>query len=494
MQTQRSLILVTVDCMRADHAGFLGYRRVTTPFLDCLAAESIVFSNAVVAGAPTYYSLPAIMASRYPLAFGRDLLGLAPDEQTLASVLQEAGFATAAFSAGNPYISERFGYSRGFDVFRDFLTFEETIPQSSAPSDPRIRTRTNRVLARVFHTLPGMGAGYDELYFQYCQRKTPDDHVSLDELRRFPAADVIVDHALAWLRENSTRPFFLWLHLMDPHAPYFPKAEALKLMQDSAIEAPQAKYLNAFWNREDLTPRRLKKKREQVIALYDAGIRWVDEQVRRLIENLVEMNLWDKCALALTADHGEEFLEHDGRYHPPIKMNEELIHVPLLVRVPGQPAKMIDSPIGLFDLAPSLLDIVGVPAPADFRGRSWFNGIRKGQHLDRVVISESVRGCTNPFHRQDRIGPRILAVRKASYKIVIHFSTGTDELFDLRSDPAERTPLPVGTLPAIRKDLLDCAHKHVTESYKSRDFDKRQAMQMRDLRLEWAHSPAHIAN
>jgi arylsulfatase A-like enzyme len=480
--------------MRADHAGFLGYRRPTTPFLDCLAAESIVFSNAVVAGAPTYYSLPAIMASRHPLAFGRDLLGLAPDEQTLASVLQEAGFATAAFSAGNPYISERFGYSRGFDVFRDFLTFAESIPQPAVPSEPGIRTRTNRFLGRVFHAFPGMGAGYDELYFQYCQRKFSRDHVGLDDLRRFPAADVIVDHALAWLRENSTRPFFLWLHLMDPHAPYFPKPGALKMMQHNAIGAPKAKYLNAYWNREDLPPRRLEKKREQVVGLYDAGIRWADEQVRRLIENLVDMNLWDKCALALTADHGEEFLEHGGRYHPPIKLTEELLHVPLLVRVPGQSAKMIDSPIGLVDLAPSLLDVLSVPAPADFRGHSWFTRILKERPLDRPVITECVQGCTNPFHRQDRIGPRILAARRGSYKIVIDFSTGEDVLFDLSSDPTERAPIPRGNSQAIRKDLLDCARKHVTESHKSRDFDRRQAMQMRDLRLEWAHSPTHVAN
>ena len=72
MQSPRSLLLITVDCFRADHAGFLGYRRSTTPFLDSLAKESLVFSNAIVAGAPTYFSFPAVMASRYPLSLGRD--------------------------------------------------------------------------------------------------------------------------------------------------------------------------------------------------------------------------------------------------------------------------------------------------------------------------------------------------------------------------------------------------------------------------------------
>src|SRR5947209_14982056 len=105
---QKSLLLITVDCLRADHVGFHGYRRGTTPFLDSLAPASFVLPKAMVAGAPTYFSFPAIMASRYPLALGRDVLGIAPQEPTLATSLQKAGYETAAFVAGNPYLSQRF--------------------------------------------------------------------------------------------------------------------------------------------------------------------------------------------------------------------------------------------------------------------------------------------------------------------------------------------------------------------------------------------------
>src|SRR5262252_1633403 len=114
-EKRKSIVLVTVDCLRADHCGFMGYERPTTPYLDSLAAESLVFPSAIAAGAPTYYSFPAILAARYPLALGRDVLGLSPDEPTLASVCKRAGYATAAFSAGNPYVSTRFGYGLGFD-------------------------------------------------------------------------------------------------------------------------------------------------------------------------------------------------------------------------------------------------------------------------------------------------------------------------------------------------------------------------------------------
>ena len=121
---KRSLVLVTVDCLRADHVGFLGYSRPVTPNLDALAKDSVVVSNAIVAGAPTYFSFPAILASRYPLALGRDVLGLAPGEPTLPTALRGEGYATAAFLAGNPYLSRRFGYDQGFDTFHDFLDSE----------------------------------------------------------------------------------------------------------------------------------------------------------------------------------------------------------------------------------------------------------------------------------------------------------------------------------------------------------------------------------
>jgi arylsulfatase A-like enzyme len=491
VQASRSLILITVDCLRADHVGFMGYSRPTTPFLDCLATESTLFRNAVVAGAPTYYSVPAILASRHALAFGRDLIGIAPEENTIASVLQESGFATAAFCAGNPYITDRFGFQRGFDVFRDCLSSAEFAPEVTPPSGG-LRSRANQAIARACHAVPAFGAAYDEAYFQYCQTATGSSG-SLDRLRRFPSADVIADHAIAWLKENSGRPCFLWLHLMDPHAPYFPKTEALELM-GGTVSPSAARYLNAYWNRHDLSVARLAKKREQIVELYDAGIRWADQQILRLTETLVEINLWDRCVMAVTADHGEEFLEHGGRFHAPLKVTEELSHVPLLLRVPGQASQDVSSPFGLIDLVPTLLDVLDIPPPADFRGRSCWSAAQRNLPLTRPVITECVHGCSNPFRRDKRLGPRILAVRKGNHKLVIDFSSETEQLFDLESDPCERSPLAVDTFREMRRDLLDCARKHVVESHKARDFDRQQAMQLRDLRLEWAHSSPNIAN
>jgi len=492
----RSLILITVDCLRADRVGFLGHPGATTPFLDSLAAESIVFKNAIASGVPTYYSLPALLASRYPLALGRDVIGIGPGESTIATELKEYGFNTAAFVAGNPYISSAGGYDEGFDVFRNFLNADEIelVGLSESASMPSWRGRANRMLSRFSHQVSILGGAYDEIYFRYCQQLSKNNGESLDGLRRFPSADLIVDSATAWLNENSADPFFLWLHLMDPHAPYFPKPEALHEMGNS-VSAAEVRRLNSFWTRENISSARLQKKCSSIQSLYDAGIRWVDEQIRRLLQKLAELNLWNQCAIAITADHGEEFLDHGGRFHPPLNLHQELIHVPLLLRVPGIVERCeTDQPFGLIDLAPTLFDVLDVPAPASFRGRSCWGNLVTGQSWDWPVLTECAYGCTNPLHAEKRLAPRLLAVRKGEYKLVMNFVSGTDQLFELTSDPGESCSLPCGTESDMRKQLLECARKHVAESHKSRDLEIRLAAQSRELRTGWKQTVASRLN
>lgn len=483
-------MLITVDCLRADHTGFLGYKRPTTPFLDSVAAESLVFSSALAAGAPTYYSFPAIMASRFPLGFGRDVIGLAPDEPTVASTLEKSGYATGAFIAGNPYLSPRFGYDKGFDVFRDFLN-AQTDSDSNA-TRPIASSRWNSRLSEACHRSASLGALYDELYFQYCQRLASQSVESMDSLRRFPAADVVVDHARDWLSGISGSPFFLWLHFMDPHSPYYPPEQALQWM-DSKVNASRARYLNSYWNRSDLGARRLMSCREEVIALYDAGIRWVDTQVARLAQTLREFGLWDDCVFALTADHGEEFLDHGGRYHSPSKVTEELVRVPLLLRDPGvRRGGVVEAPFSLIHLAPTLLHALDIPAPASFRGRNHWTNLKNGQRWQDDAIVECVSSCNNPFRIADRLGSRILAVREARYKLVLDFGSLVEQLFDLEMDPAELQPLPVDVAKLIRRRLLERARRHLAESRQSRDDHQLMAARVRGLRLEWAHSATTI--
>ena len=486
MGGQNSVILITVDCLRADHVGFMGYKRPTTPFLDSIAASSLVFPVAIVAGAPTYYSLPAIMASRYPLALGRDVIGLSPAEPTLASTFQQAGYATACFSAANPYISARFGYNKGFDTFTDFLEPAASSQCQTSIGNNGWASSLNRILQRGSHRLGLLGSLYEELYFQYCQRLATPTANSLDSLRRFPSADIIVDHARTWLATIGQRRFFLWLHFMDPHSPYYPKEEALDLMRSGQVTPFRARYLNSYWNRCDLGSRRLGRHRNDIVPLYDAGIRWVDVQIARLTEVLKDFQRWDDCILAVTADHGEEFLEHGGRYHPPSNLREELIRVPLLLRVPGMGKhELSDSPFSLLHLAPLLLDAAGVPIPLGFQGRNLWKELLHAEGQNTFALVESVARCTNPLRSQNRQGPRALAVRERRFKLVLHFDPPAEDLYDLNSDVSETKPLPTSAERSARRRSLEAAQEHVGNSIRDRDSGLRLSARLRELRLEW---------
>jgi arylsulfatase A-like enzyme len=489
---QRSIVLVTVDCLRADHVGFMGYDCPTTPFVDSLAKESFIIPTAIAAGAPTYYSLPSILASRFPLAMGRDVLGVGPMEPTLASVLRDEDYSTAAFGAGNPYLSARFGYQQGFDTFRDFLAVDsaEGVENKSDSVPKSWASRLNQLLRKVRPLMGPLGPFYDELYFRYCEKVTPVPN-TLDDLRCYPAADVIVDHACDWLLSVRNKPFFLWLHLMDPHSPYYPVSAALSMLSQASFTPGRARYLNSFWNRSDLQASQFERHRKDILALYDAGIRWVDEQIKRLIGSLRSLNRWNDCIFALSADHGEEFLEHGGRYHPPSHLFEELIHVPLLLRVPGvQSRQQHKSPFSLIHLAPTLLGAAGLAAPAGFQGRSLMGEMLRGAALDEVTISECVDGCTNPFHGENRMGPRILAVRESRYKLVIHFRSGVEEFYDLESDPGERSALPPQAERAVRRRLLAAAREHLHRSVQERDPKMRLHARLRDIQLDAARGRA----
>lgn len=496
-EKQRSIILVTVDCLRADHVGFMGYKRPTTPFLDSLAAESSVFPRAIVAGAPTYYSLPGILASRYPLALGRDVLGLAPDEPTLATVLRESGYATAAFSAANPYISSRFGYDAGFDTFRDYLDAESGMgAQETAVRPGNWATRLNHRIQQIRPALGALSAIYDEFYFRYCQRVTPVA-ASLDELRRFPAADVIVDEACSWLATIGDSPFFLWLHVMDPHSPYYPKPEALADLGELTMSSYQARYANSFWNRSDLSADRLARRRDELIGLYDAGIRWVDTQMARLVSTLRSSNRWDDCLFALTADHGEEFLDHGGRYHPPSRLAEELIHVPLLLRAPGLLKRAVSrAPFSLIHLAPTLLDGVRASPPSQFVGSSYWQKLQNGEEANSIAISECVEGCTNPFRAENRLGHRVLSVTDSRFKLVFFFENKCEQLYDLENDPREKSPLPQDAHNPVRRHLLEVGREHLRRS-EQLDPALRLQARLRELQLKWvnpAKQPLPVAS
>lgn len=472
------LALVTVDCLRADHLGCYGHSAPTSPRLDQLAETAWLFDNAVVAGTPTFYSFPAIHASRHPLDLGRDSVGLVDGEATLATALRDAGYATAAFVAGNPYLASGgarpSGYAAGFDHYEDFLRPPEPSSDSTpAPSTPAWRRAARRVWDRL--NGPATPKALRRLLFELWLASLRHRTLDLDHLRQYPPADTVVDRALDWLgRRPPDQPFFLWVHLMDPHHPYYPPREDVAHMVA----------LNARWSRDDFGPASHRAIVDPVHALYEAGIRHADAQIGRLIDALDGHGLDghglgsgglhshgfngnSPTLLAVTGDHGEEFLEHGGRYHYPTSLARELTHVPLLVRDPRRPdAQRVEGPFSLLDLAPTLLAALGVDPPGTFRGASRLQN--DTYVASRRAITECVYDRRSPWTPGDESGLRLLAVQEGPHKLVVHFERGTAELFDLADDPGERTPLEPEALPEVRGRLLRALHEHLGSQHSQR--------------------------
>jgi arylsulfatase A-like enzyme len=281
---------------------------------------------------------------------------------------------------------------------------------------------------------------------------------------------------------------------MDPHAPYCPAAETFRELTGRDISATRARYLNEFWNRSDLPAARLEPQKKSVVELYDASIRSMDTQVARLVTHLKQSALWDNCMFVLTADHGEEFLDHGRRYHAPVSLYDEVVRVPLLIRVPQSETKLEKSstnknmsanPFSHLHLAPTLLNILGVPAPQSFRGTSLWRNLQQGTSRDTPSVTECVYGCTNPFRTQSRIAPRLLSVRNLSHKLVIKVSSGaTEEFYDLQADPRETKPLPAVTEKDARKQLLQAAWAHMQQTISNKDATKRLRLRLRDIQVQ----------
>jgi arylsulfatase A-like enzyme len=219
------------------------------------------------------------------------------------------------------------------------------------------------------------------------------------------------------------------------------------------------------------------------MALYDAGVHWVDQQLSRLVGALKAHQRWNDTVFVVTADHGEEFLEHGSRYHSPNGLAESLIHVPLLVRssevaTPG----VVPGPFSQLHLAPTLLEALGVDVPLSFRGRGLWKNISSGSSASHPAIVECVEGCNNPLSLADRLGNRLMAVRDGDYKLVLRFGDSVEELYNLKDDPEERLPLPDGIETKEHVRLLQCAREHLRDSREHRDAGLALRSRLREIR------------
>ncbi len=394
--TAPNLILLTVECWRADHFSRL------TPRLMELAEESIFFSEAQTAGGWTKISMTALMSSAYASMHGGPELALeTPARRTLAETLLENGYWTGGFTA-NPVCGMAGGFYRGFTVFR------EARRKTSLPPDA-----------------PDWKTGWRRLF---------EMGIAPRETQMFVDARGLTDFGLNWLADRKHgEPHFLWLHYLDPHWPcqMGPQPSTPGELADAWHD------VDVFHNR--VLPSRGTfdpgaAARSRWAARYCEALSATDTEIGRLLVELRRRTDWDRTIVAVTGDHGEELYERGTWHHSWNQMYKEGIHVPLILRVPGVNPARVNQPVGLIDLAPTLLDFVGLTAPAQMIGRSFRPVIAGDAGHGRPVFTEMTGHNESAAYR--------LAIRDGDWKYIYDFEDPhNSRLFNLAEDPAEQVNL-----------------------------------------------------
>lgn len=406
------VLLISIDTLRADHLGSYGDPDQVTPNLDRLAAEGAAFRHAITSSPWTLPAVASLFTGLYPRHHGagaitnrRDPLGRSalPDGSwTLARALGERGYRTHAIVT-NPYLALRYGFGQGFDSYEN-VTIE---------SEAFLALAQTTVVRLLHWARPDLIIG--------------------------DRGDTVSARAVRWLdRVDTRRPFFLWVHYVDPHPPYSrPGATRHKSFRTDSLLAPPA------LNGGELTVTspdvaRLRSgeirlsaaQKAAVQALYRAEVAQVDSAVGTVLEALDRRGLRERTLVVCVADHGEEFWEHGGVEHGHT-VYDELLRVPLMMRWPGRvPAgTWVDPVVRITDVAPTILDLLALPVPVQRDGATLMPLIRGDESLPRVALSE------NMLFAEERVG-----LRTQAYKYV-RWETGKEEVYDLTADPGERVDL-----------------------------------------------------
>jgi arylsulfatase A-like enzyme len=359
----KGVILVSIDTLRRDHVGAYGYAKPTTPRLDALARAGILCEDAVSTSSWTLPAHLSMLTSADPGAHGGTDMSHGYNRRvpTLPSLLRKAGFATQAVTS-HLYVSAVYGVDDGFD------------------------------------------------------------HLDFHQDRR--AAEV-ADRAIEILDRVGDRPFFLFLHLYDPHWHYDPPAAQRRL-----FEKPYAGALTGLWqdfskrNRSNTSAADL----EHLLALYDGEIRYTDDEVGRILDHMKARGLDRGTLVVVTSDHGEEFLEH-GSWEHQKTLYEEVIRVPLVVSGPGVAPRKEPAQASLLDVMPTILAWAGVPAPP----------VQQGKNLLAPLGEGEAYGETD--HTTDQTRKLFLRAGAGRWKAVLSLAPDGAprrcEWYDLASDPGE---------------------------------------------------------
>ena len=377
-----NVILISLDTLRADRLSCYGHERETSPRLDAFAREGVLCEEAVSTSSwtlPSHWSMLTGLPISVHGVCDEQLWNRRPAEgelvlpsrgRFLSEELSDAGYDTAGFYSWI-YLEEKFGLGPGFDVYERHGLF--------GWDHPRIKARADA--ARLLEDPAEQAA---------VGRALQAEHPELFDIGR-PTAPEVVDRSLEWLRaevaEDDGQPLFLFMHLFDVHDPYTPPApyyEKFDPDYEGPIDGREITGEKSLVHK-DMPARDL----EHLLALYDGGISWIDSEVGRVLDALDELGLAEDTLVIISSDHGEEFFEHGRKTHRK-QLHRESVHVPLMMRWPGQLPEdvRIAGPTGIVDIAPTILSAAGLPAPLASPGVDLIELAREGGESEGTYVTE----------------------------------------------------------------------------------------------------------
>jgi len=391
-----NVILISIDSLRPDHLGCYGYGRDTSPVLDKLAREGVLFETAVSTSSWTLPAHAALFTSLPDRVHGcfDDHRWLSDRSRfTVAEAFKKAGYETAGFFSG-PYLHSGFGFGQGFDMYRDCTSFSE----------------------KTMNMLRGGGDSFNWNALSHKDITNP----------------IVLEEVTAWIEKNRDGPFFAFIHLWDVHYDYIPPPPYDKMFDGDYTGPVNGRKIHAVHKKpEDWTPRDV----EHLEALYDGEIRWTDHTLGKILQALECRGYMKDTIIAVTADHGEAFYEH-GHHGHRHTLYEEEIRIPLVIHHPRSiPAGLrIQHPVQITDIAPTLLHLAGVSPMPSALGRSLVPLVR-----DPTIPWPATEAVCELIHTAS--GVEFFAMRRPDWKLIINFPTGLIAVFDLDEDPGEKAPL-----------------------------------------------------
>ena len=389
-----NVVLVVVDTLRADHMSLHGYERPTTPRLDAFAAESaVVFEQARSAAPWTKPSVASIFTgldSRQHRVL-RHIDALHSSFRTLAQTFGENGWQTHGIQS-NPYLVSVFGFEKGFINYEDDVASEVE---------------------------GGTIASYD-----------------------LSTGEQINAQALEWVdRRTGDTPFFLYVHHYEPHHMYLAEEAAFMPAAD-ALPEPARRELLASLDMDQLMGGKSEGTADDVAYLaarYDSEILLQDRLIGELLDGLRSRGLLGNSVVVITADHGEEFLEHGDFSHQNYKLFDELLRVPLVISAPGIEPSRREEGVGLVDLGKTLLGLCGLES-APFPGDSFASAVR-GTALDDSNTGVVAYGMLPEVGKLSRSAQATESLVMGRWKLIRDVRAKTSMLFDLETDPGETNDL-----------------------------------------------------